>query len=152
MENKFNAILKFIFCLIDERRSDLFTLPVLCNIITCLYLLINDDDSTVKPCHTLLYFQNKSKCSNRQSYICAFVCRHAWFVWPLRPLYVNLLCRLVEIRICGCVRSAPSLSFICSFSPLSPLSADSGYTPPSDGVLPGWAALVVHQELTPSQR
>lgn len=39
----------------------------------------------------------------------------------LRPIYVNLLCCLVKICICGCVWSAPSLSpsYICSFSHLS---------------------------------
>ena len=45
----------------------------------------------------------------------------------LQPIYVNLLCRLVKICICGCVWSALSLSppFICSLVPLCRLGLHS---------------------------
>lgn len=62
-----------------------------------------------------------------------------------------LSCPDMRLRLCLVCPVSFSV-FHLFFLSLVPLSADSGYTPPSDGVLPGWAALVVHQELTPSQR
>lgn len=73
-------------------------------------------------------------------------------VWRL-GLFIYLSCHLVKIWVSLCLVCPAFLylfSLVLSLSLV--LSTDSGYTPLSDGVLLGWATLVVHQKLTPSQR